>query len=290
MPTMEEEILLLRMRLSQLEFERRKTETSATESETQQEVTEVPTEQNHTHQTLVEAEPVARGIVGENQVHLERTTSSSLPPQPFRSESLPTFSHSPLITQIPSVTPRNSQQAIHQLPTYQQQYYYPPPQAEITSEAQYYPPPVQQQQRRRQQPQKPRQDSGYMSMTSTLVIPDCSPQSCAPPSSILSQQTTGEGLGFSKATLMRESFDPRSSPPPYFQSPGDVDLGIGGKDYFNKVNGGVVEHPPEGNPAGEQGVQKKKGWQWKKLMPAAADTKKTVEPDYGPPPAIPAAW
>lgn len=143
-------------------------------------------------------------------------------------------------------------------------------------------------------PKDQRQDSGYYSATSTPAIPastDVPP--CYTPQSFSAQGQRGSQSSISS---------PASPPPPPYYPPPPTAAGLnGGKDYFNQaaVPNAPLSHDKDLHSSA---VQKEGlnnilgifGWQWSAGLEraSAGDTKTRgfAEPDYGPPPAIPAVW
>jgi hypothetical protein len=103
------------------------------------------------------------------------------------------------------------------------------------------------------------------------------------------------------------SLYPMTPPPPYDPPPHSLSIGPGtGKetDYFNqnavpplsstrRISSNLpFNHLLEQSQTLVDGMNK--GWQWARAsaspMKAPMDSKNIVEPDYGPPPPVPAEW
>jgi hypothetical protein len=264
-------------------------------------------------------------IIQENQVHWDETATPhlsnqlesqghapALPPRraPHSATTLPARLYSSQTVSYSRQDTPNSQFPSQPLPPYQPQYF---PQSGMVAEPQqYYPPPPE---------PKQRQDSGYNSMYSTPSIGSASPQTYATPPSVfprhssIPQSYPAPPTSFYPPQMQahqghrasESSLYPMTPPPPYDPPPHSLSIGPGtGKetDYFNqnsvppssstRKNSSNLpfNHLLEQSQTLVDGMNK--GWQWARAsaspMKAPMDSKKIVEPDYGPPPPVPAEW
>ena len=272
--TMEEEILYLRMRLLQLEMEKRGSVVQTAEIEPQpQQLTQNVPVQSQAPQILVHGE---HGVIGGHMQTQPHPVLTSLPQLPIQSQQQQTYLPPP----SPGLPPRPASPALPprpctpqaplspnpQMQTYQPQYFPPPPaspkpQVSFAQPQQaYYPPPPKsprpQQHLDPKYPRYRREDSGYYSAAQT-------PMSAASP------------------------------PPPYFPPPPGSNVTLAGKDYFNRdAVSNMQSYQPGSYTAGpSQRYQGSQGWQWGTAAPVAASGNGNGgEPNYGPPPPVPAPW
>jgi len=305
--SLEEEIAFLKARLLQMELEKRGETFQAPVSIIQPQPVNShnPVAQNKepasVQVTIVPAEPDQQ----EQMLNISHPSSDQLqqqhypppPPSPAvppRSPSIPTSQHAPPleassqpIQNYPPRPPSPNTYNPAQFANPKMQNYPPPPPSPIYQPQNYpqapsaglvqqsYPrppnPPIFQ-----EQPQYQRHDSGYYS-----AVPTPQP---------ISAQSTGNqylhGRNPSQASLSPMSPPP---PPPYFPPPpGVVSGNVGGKDYFSQgpvPNAQNYRPAPQASPVkGPMGTQ---GWQWGVPAPVG---QRPEEPNYGPPPPIPAPW
>ncbi|RFU31563.1 hypothetical protein B7463_g4789, partial [Scytalidium lignicola] len=313
-PSVEEEIMYLKARLLQLEIEKREAllnKTTSQDSKTHLEkISEAP---KHPELKII---PPTSNPEGTQPYYPPPPASPALntvsstvptqqyypPPPPSPKPQLQNFPPPPPSpnTQVysyppPPPSPRPQVQSYPTPPptiqspyTYQPQNYPPalPPRSPSTYQPQNYQTPpnvgvsVQQLNQvippkspnTQQPPYNQRQDSGYFSGPPTLSSPSPynAPQFAAPPMSSHTATTS-----------------PSPAPPPYFPPPPGAtpQIGYGGKDYFNQGAEPSGSNPNYGSTPGYQGSH---GWVWGTTT--AAPTGAVGEPNYGPPPPIPAPW
>jgi hypothetical protein len=273
----------------------------------------------------VETQLQSLAIIQENQVHSDEAATPhvsnqlelqghvpALPPRraPHSATTLPARFYSSQTVSYSSQDTLNSPFPPQSLPPYQPQYF---PQSGVVAEPQqYYPlPPA----------PKQRQDSGYNSMYSTPSISSASPQTYAPPPSVFSRHSSipqpypppptsfypPQMQAHQPHRASESSLYSMTPPPPYHPPSHSLSISSGtGKetDYFNQnavppstsihKNSSYLpfNHLLEQSQTLVDGMNK--GWQWARAsalpIKAPTDSKKIVEPDYGPPPPVPAEW